>query len=66
MHNEHSHTFSYSVHNSVAGQYIYIKDFVEHADPNWKRKDSEVQALEYKALGIKSAGFSKKTFSQVF
>lgn len=66
MHNVHKDTFSYSVHNSVAGPYIYSKDFVERADPNWRRGDSEVQALKYKALGIMSAGFSQKMFSQVF
>lgn len=66
MHNVHKDTFNYSVHNSVAGPYIYSKDFVERADPNWRRGDSEVQALKYKALGIMSAGFSQKMFSQVF
>lgn len=39
---------------------------MERADPNWRRGDSEVQALKYKALGIMSAGLSKKMFSRVF
>lgn len=39
---------------------------MECADSNWRRGDSEVPALKYKALGIMSAGFSKKMFSQVF